>query len=804
MSDFDIYSVADPRSVAVPYQYVEPSGTYSYDESDPFGFNFLSGQQREFTANCLSSNHPIMEELADMRQDIENIGEQNAFIRVNYNEIRQHCLQTCESTIASFQERLDAMNQMNFNEIVWHSFVAILKHRSALDQRRFERQPIQKAARKTALQTQFRRFQARWKRLFAWADVASRLLPASRQSTRHGQLRRFQARWKGVFAWADAVYKLLLVSRQSSRQEQLRQFQARWKNVFDWADAAYKLLPVSRQSTRYRQLRRFQTKWKCLIAWADAASKLLLISRQSSRQGQLRRFQTTWKRVFAWADIASKILPISHRSKLQSELERLQLEWDRLDRWSNFAMLYSLNSSINSVTAGTIKSQWGLIRNEIKAYSGDTVAKWTRKMSKVTYASGSARVKKWKFIAFWSMLVNKASKEKYTTKRSLINWTTHIRKDLQEKAGKIQGTWSNMILSIGKERRNTRRLMVQLNHQDHIAAAIRNWIQLLKDQDLINTTIFNKVFLVQRWYYFYSSCTKKQKNAIKYHDEMACDMKRIFRIYCADFGHERGQNRDKFNSDFENTYGKWPMFWQILKESALLVYLNLKGELRIRLKKLHMGIFCLIKTCLRAKPYNEAFECKHTDLVYRENVQFMFDEIFHGIVQVDWDLLSLRFYILKATTTPSISFSMKMNSIANIVGFYYHNSGELMKLYITHVPQVMSKLAARDPPSKEIVNSILLRVTTNFKVRYRNRFEFVLSPDTSHGINVVIKCRMVRKVDGKVSSDGKKCECGLLEAFEQFHRAVFDNMVAEVLDLEKRMKIVHSYGRLLEHWDGSN
>jgi hypothetical protein len=127
-----------------------------------------------------------------------------------------------------------------------------------------------------------------------------------------------------------------------------------------------------------------------------------------------------------------------------------------------------------------------------------------------------------------------------------------------------------------------------------------------------------------------------------------------------------------------------------------------------------------------------------------------------------------------------------------------------MKLYITHVPEVMSKLAARDPPSKETVNAVLLTVTTNFKARYRNRFEFVLNPDASQGINVVIKCRMVRKADGKISSDGKKCECGLLEAFEQFHRGIFDNMMGEVLDLEKRMKIVHRYGRLLEHWDGSN
>ena len=83
MSDFNIYNVADPRSVAVSYQYEVPSATYTYDESDPFGMEFLEGQQREFIENCSSLYHPTMNELADMRQDIENIGEQNAFVMVN-------------------------------------------------------------------------------------------------------------------------------------------------------------------------------------------------------------------------------------------------------------------------------------------------------------------------------------------------------------------------------------------------------------------------------------------------------------------------------------------------------------------------------------------------------------------------------------------------------------------------------------------------------------------------------------------------------------------------------------------------
>ena len=808
MSDFDIYRVADPFSVAVREGTIFPGPfpdyEYQYNEDpdidDPFGIKFLTAQQDQLAAGY--SSHPVIEELDCMKNELKTVVQQHEYLMSYKQGEIERCLHTYESMVASFQSRLDEMTQTNFNEIAWHSFATILKHRSALYKRRYERHPIQKAARKTAIQTQFGGFQAKWRQFYAWADVVSKFLPVSRRSTRQEQLRRFNVKWKCLIAWADASSKLLPASRQSTWQGRLSRFQVKWGRLISWADTAFKLLSVSRQSTWQGQSRRFQAKWKHVFAWAKTASKLLPISRQSTWQGQSRRFQAKWKHVFAWAKTASKLLPVSRHSELQRELKKLQQKWNRQDIWSNFAMYYSSNSNLNSV-----KTEWKTAKDEIKAYSIAIISKWTQKTSKVTYASGSARVKKWKFIAFWSMLVNKAKTEQHATARSLVKWAAIVRKDLRTNTKKLQIAWSNTILAIGKERRSTKRLMVQLNHQDHVVAVIRNWKHILDDKDAINTLIFNKVYLIQRWCHFYLSLVMFSKYSVQSHIELSSDTKRIFRIFCTDFGHEREQDRERFNSEFKKTYGKWPLYWQTMKEKTIRVYSNLNCGLRMRLKKLNMEIFRLVSSYLRINQDDKTFECRNSDQMYLDAVQFMFDEIFLGCVQIDWDKLSFQFHILKAIMVPdhTISFFMNMNSVANIVGFYYLHCADLMKLYKTYVPEIISKLSAtKIPPSEQIVKNLMRTLTVNFQARFVNRFEITLDSSIPIGINVIIKCRMVRKVDGKVSSEGKKCECGLLEALEQFYRGTFDDMMGEILGLERRMKIMHRYGRLLEHWDGSN
>ena len=370
-----------------------------------------------------------LQELDQMRLGIESLAQTYSVLNESHMDSQrlrmQKLQQNFESAMTSCEELVNEMCEMSFSVNAWYMFYIILKHRSELDGRRWKRNAArfaarfaaQTAERKAALRDYFGKFQAHCKRPHAWTGILSRFLPVTRQSRRQRQSGKFQLKWKSLSGWLDVAFKFLPVTRrnccqirQSTWQDKLRRFQTKWNRLFAWRDTASQLLLVARKSTRQRQLRLFQMKRERFVAWSDAASKLLVLSRQTSRQKYLKGLQVKWKYLRAWSGIAMvafKIRRFIHQSKLQRELNRFQAKQSLFCAWRDTSckVLSVMRASARQRQMKQYQMLWK--RRE----------RWSNLRVLISYASGSARVKGWKFIIRWSMLLTKKKKEHHSISR---------------------------------------------------------------------------------------------------------------------------------------------------------------------------------------------------------------------------------------------------------------------------------------------------------------------------------------------------------------------------------------------------
>ena len=145
-----------------------------------------------------------------------------------------------------------------------------------------------------------------------------------------------------------------------------------------------------------------------------------------------------------------------------------------------------------------------------------------------------------------------------------------------------------------------------------------------------------------------------------------------------------------------------------------------------------------------------------------------------------------------------------MHQIEDIVGFFYASGGDVFASFLANFPNEMSRYPAMNPVNAFESNSYLEVFKFYLMAKYKNRFHVTHKIDVYNRVCVIVKCRMVRKADGSVSREGKKHECGLFEALEQFKRGVFDRLLDDILRIEYATHVEHIFGKYLEHWDASS
>jgi hypothetical protein len=765
---FEYENLPDPFSVAVPIDLTprDPWKIYEFDENeheDPiFGMNASENFNSE---TCTYTQSIRLQDLNRKRISIESVCQTNTVLVEIHDELKIFCLKNYQYMLQSFQEEIDSMYRLTFNEGAWYSFLVTLKHRSALVKRRWKRSPEQVSARKA----DFERLQAKWKRQSAWSDISSRFLRVTRQSVCQRQLKSFQVKWKRYISWSDAVSKLLSVTRQSSWQRLRRSFQLTWMRLIAWRGVTSIFLTLSNRNSRQKHRNRFQLKWKRCISWSDAVSRLLPVTRQSSWQGRLKLFQIKWKRAMAWSGVAGNLQSATRDKSLQKCLEVFQRKCKLRELWSNFKVGIS---KVEPKVSSFLTAQWKIDIAEFQEYRSDIIAKWTRGISKATYISGSARVKGWKYVAFWSVIISRVMKECHITTRAQIVWSASLSKELERRAVKLRDIWSLMITGIIKQRRNTRRVLIELNYQDFVATAIENWEQLLKDRNSIRTVFLTRAYFLQQWSRIcclYNGVSKF--NAVS-DREMSVDMKLMLYKHKTVLQDEIERTPAENIHLFEKTYGKWPLSWQLFKRANMHIYDRIGFGERTRIKKLFMEVFCLVEVYLESRAEDTAMVCPNPNDDYRMNVNRMFEVKFLGNFVVDWDDLTLRLYCPKYKKRGALFLTLNLHQIEDIVGFFYASGGDVFASFLANFPNEMSRYPAMNPVNAFESNSYLDVFKFYLMAKYKNRFHVSHKIDVYNRVCVIVKCRMVRKADGSVSREGKKHECGLFEALEQFKRGI--------------------------------
>ena len=809
---FDYSDFPDPYSIAVPFDLAPRDPWKSYDVELPdedgykdptFGMDAFNACFSGIFPDSLPEAPPTHLHLERMRFAIESMSQTHAVILTSYHESQQLCCRNYQSMLESFQKGIDGMYQLSFNERAWHSFLTILMHRSALSDRRFKRHPEQDSARKAALSGHFGIFQMKWKCLRAWSHISFRYLPVTRRFTRSEHLKSFQMKWKRFNSWSDVVCKFRSITRRFPWQKMRMGFQTKWKRFNSWSNVVCKLRSSTRLFSWQKLQTGFQMKWKRLYSWSETASQLLSVTRQSARQGRVEKFQKKWKCAEAWSDTTEKLKFFVHNANLHRYIEEIQVKCKRRELWSDFKIgIFSLNSRVSSV----FTAQWKTDKSDFTARCASIVTKWAVKTSKAAYASGSARVKKWKFIASWSITVSRLIKERHNTTRDCNVQSATFAKELEERAVNLRKMWSILILSVEKECRDTKRLLIKLNHRDIVNTAIANWTRLLDNRNSVSTVFFNRAHMLSTWSRFCRKYFLFSKFWLLHEQEMTHDMKKMVKKYRGVFQDENERIDPRNISFFDSTLGRWPKFWQSFKKTTMYTLSKTRFEERSRIKNLHMEIFCLVKVFSVDVEQGTEFVCADPGRSYLDDVQRMFEVKLFGNVAIDWSDSTLTFYIPRTAQMPNsrISFSIQLQNVESIVRCYYSSGNNIAAAFLGYFPNVLSLYKELNPVNSFELNSGIRRLKINLIMKFVQRFFVGYTIDTNNSLRVIIKCRMVRKSDGNIVFHSQIHEYGLYEALEQFGRGMFDTLLDKVIRLEESLKIQHRYGRLLEHYVASD
>jgi hypothetical protein len=335
-----------------------------------------------------------------------------------------------------------------------------------------------------------------------------------------------------------------------------------------------------------------------------------------------------------------------------------------------------------------------------------------------------------------------------------------------------------MIKRIAKERRDTRRALIKLNRQDSRKIAMACWKILVRRKSIRAISLYRAHSL--------------RKSVLD--RELEDDIERM-RVEIENHFNESERKEQKTIVFIEKSFKAYPLEWNRFRNSNWKVLSAMSVKDLGVLKYLFEYLFLMSKIYFEIVDGYSAPIFLENDDFYKKIVQRMYLERFRGALVVNFDDFSLCCRYPVARKKRQVQFFINLHSVEKIVGFYYFIDTEFLTTIASYFP---CQKPVVEPPDV-IQLSRILRI--DFKTRYINRFivTFFLKNDVCR---VVLKCRMVRKKDGKVSDEGKEHLCSLLEAIEKLKSGFFDRFLQNVLELEDKMKIEHGFGRLLEHWDG--
>jgi hypothetical protein len=351
-------------------------------------------------------------------------------------------------------------------------------------------------------------------------------------------------------------------------------------------------------------------------------------------------------------------------------------------------------------------------------------------------------------------------------------------------------SWTAMIKRIAKERRDTRRALIKFNHQDSVEIAMTCW-KILLNRKSISTMFFKREYFLRKWSLFCIGFTRFMRVSI---EELEEDREKM-RVKMEHRYNEAERKEQKNIIFMEKSYKACPLEWNRFRNSNWKVLSAMSVKDLSGLKYLFEFMFLMSKIYFDIVDGYSAPIFLENDDFYKNIVQRMYLERFRGVIVVNFDDFSLccRYPVEKKKR--QVPFFTDLHSIEHIIGFYNFVEGDIMHVIGPYLPAHKPVIESSE------ATDLIAALKIDFEARYINRFaiEYFFKDDVCV---VVVKCRLVRKKDGKVSDQGKVHSCSLLEAMEKLRRGYFNRYVEYVIELEKRMKIEHSYGPLLEHWDG--
>jgi hypothetical protein len=612
--------------------------------------------------------------------------------------------------------------------------------------------------------------------------------------------------------------KILEIERENS---QLRQILSVQGGLYE--DALSNLAGENRHLRR--TVNRLNQSWHARIvnysrnAWHSFVAILRHKSALSNQRKLRKDVEVERKTLWVWFKVVTRTMHTA-RESVQSELIgdfHAKLRCERA--W--FEMTVRAIKTHRDTMQTDIYFLWLTSRNEIAAHCSDLTGRWKG----VTLRVKSRNFQRFLFRALWHMkyvnlwssmtntIVQDCKLSKWEEFVNVIDWY-HVVKRMNKqcrisamteignswkKDQKHCRFWSKIISGIVKERRSTTMELIALNYEDRAMTAVGKWETLLKDRALIKIVLFNRAAYLQKWTSISRSLLQVIKYRLLYGDEFEYDVIRNMRLFLLMYNEDKEKTQESL-AIYRNYHGMWPLQWKIFRHNTEYVYASVSSSLRVTVKNFHGLVFGLLQTYL--------MEVRHEPTTiaggsyYFDTVQRMYDARFLSQVEVDWPSLSLRIFISEPRTNCKTNFLVNMHTIDNIVGFYYAQGRSLMMNFFimspsdlpTHMNSIQAKLF-----NQTVLDNRMRELEHGMKSKYWNRFS--VAWDTKVSNAVIIKCRIVRKIDGTVYDYGTIHAYGLYEALERFQRNVYDVTLFSVLSLEEKLMINHSYGRLLENWD---
>jgi hypothetical protein len=486
-----------------------------------------------------------------------------------------------------------------------------------------------------------------------------------------------------------------------------------------------------------------------------------------------------------WLDTASRVTArwsefTSHANLINLRRHLFRLLWhSRHESWLAMVVkvLFKRRNIVRAICTMRVRSAWGSIGRRVLVNE-----KFSKKVVFI------------KISMAWSKMATLIPKQQQKVLMVLLNDALSNKIVFRRFAVE----WSRIVKALVKQQRGIIMKLVAYNHADHVMMAMTGWTNVL-NRKAIKGLIFRKADMLLRWDDVCSRSLRVSRYSTLFRDEYEYDVIRNVRTFHCLFPHQSEKTEENLEI-FRQFHGRWPLQWKLFRSLSLNLYASANSFQRVSIKKMHEAVFLVTQTYLISKRHESStivHEKKYLDIV-----QKMFELKFMGMVNIDLQTLSLKIRAPRVRAGAGSTLSANMYTIEKIVGFYYAQADALLQILVAHCPLEMAD-ASRLTSSKfkrtdllEYFKSVLL---SDLSTKYINRFTVTWNAGTSYG--VVVKCRIVRRIDGMVSDEGKQHKCTIFEAVEQSYRGFYDSLLLNVLDIERRLNTDHKFGNLLECWD---